>query len=97
MIATRLANARGELQKIGDYKYALVNDVLDQAAAEMRAMVLTERGEAGTEARRWRRLPDEAILSAAGGGAEELWRACRCGFEHRIPIPARDAFRRTIR
>ena len=50
VIATRLANARGELQKIGDYKYALVNDVLDQAAAEMRAVVLTERGDAGNEA-----------------------------------------------
>ena len=28
-----------------DYKYALVNDVLDQAVAEMRAIVLYERGE----------------------------------------------------
>jgi guanylate kinase len=45
VIATRLNNARSELQKIGDYKYALVNDVLDQAAAEMRAIVLEERGE----------------------------------------------------
>ncbi|HZL27615.1 MAG TPA: guanylate kinase [Acidobacteriaceae bacterium] len=53
VIATRLNNARGELQKIGDYKYALVNDVLDHAAAEMRAIVLEERGdhaEAGLEA-----------------------------------------------
>jgi guanylate kinase len=30
---------------VWDYKYALVNDVLDQATAEMRAIVLTERGE----------------------------------------------------
>jgi guanylate kinase len=45
VIATRLNNARGELEKISDYKYALVNDVLDQAAAEMRAIVLEERGE----------------------------------------------------
>ncbi len=45
VIDTRLNNARGELLKIGDYKYALVNDVLDQAAAEMRAIVLEERGE----------------------------------------------------
>ena len=53
VIETRLNNARGELQKIGDYKYALVNDVLDHAAAEMRAIVLVERGdhaEAGSEA-----------------------------------------------
>ncbi|MEO7028517.1 MAG: guanylate kinase [Acidobacteriaceae bacterium] len=45
VIATRLSNARGELLKIGDYKYALVNDALDHAAAEMRAIVLRERGE----------------------------------------------------
>ncbi len=45
VIATRLNNARHELEMIGDYKYALVNDVLDEAAAEMRAIVLTERGE----------------------------------------------------
>lgn len=45
VIETRLANARGELEKLGEYKYALVNDVLDQAAAEMRSIVLTERGD----------------------------------------------------
>jgi guanylate kinase len=27
-----------------DYKYALVNDVLDQVVAELRAIVLSERG-----------------------------------------------------
>jgi guanylate kinase len=47
VIATRLAGARTELRKIELYKYALVNDVLDQAASEMRAIVLAERGEAG--------------------------------------------------
>jgi guanylate kinase len=45
VIATRLSNAKGELLKLSDYKYALVNDVLDHAAAEMRAIVLQERGE----------------------------------------------------
>ena len=50
VIETRLANARNELRMIGDYKYALVNDVLDEAASEMRAIVLTERGVAGNEA-----------------------------------------------
>jgi len=44
VIETRLAQARNELQRIGDYKYALVNDVLDQAVGEMRAIVLSERG-----------------------------------------------------
>jgi len=44
VIERRLSQARSELEKIWDYKYALVNDVLDQAVAEMRAIVLTERG-----------------------------------------------------
>ena len=44
VIEGRLAEARNELKRIGDYKYALVNDVLEQAVAEMRAIVLFERG-----------------------------------------------------
>jgi guanylate kinase len=44
VIERRLSQARNELRQIWDYKYALVNDVLDQAVAEMRAIVLTERG-----------------------------------------------------
>jgi guanylate kinase len=44
VIARRLAQARKELERVWDYKYALVNDVLDQATAEMRAIVLYERG-----------------------------------------------------
>jgi guanylate kinase len=44
VIETRLSQARNELRQIWDYKYALVNYVLDQAVAEMRAIVLTERG-----------------------------------------------------
>ncbi len=45
VIKSRLAEAQNELKQIWDYKYALVNDVLDQAATEMRAIVLSERGE----------------------------------------------------
>jgi guanylate kinase len=45
VIEGRLAEARNELKRIGDYKYALVNDVLEQAVAAMRAVVLFERGE----------------------------------------------------
>jgi guanylate kinase len=45
VIDGRLAEARNELKRIGDYRYALVNDVLEQAVAEMRAIVLFERGE----------------------------------------------------
>src|SRR6185312_2377400 len=40
VIEGRLAEARNELKRIEQYKYALVNDVLDQAVAEMRAIVL---------------------------------------------------------
>jgi guanylate kinase len=40
----RLAAARNELKQMWDYKYALVNDVLDQAVKELRAIVLCERG-----------------------------------------------------
>lgn len=45
VIQSRLAEARNELKQMWDYKYALVNDVLDEAVAEMRAIVLCERGE----------------------------------------------------
>ncbi|WP_263365122.1 guanylate kinase [Edaphobacter bradus] len=43
VIQKRLAEARNELKQVWDYKYALVNDVLEQAVAEMRAIVLYER------------------------------------------------------
>jgi guanylate kinase len=43
-IQKRLAAARNELKQIRDYKYALVNDVLEQAVTELRAIVLSERG-----------------------------------------------------
>jgi guanylate kinase len=43
-IARRLSQAREEIKQVWDYEYALVNDVLDQATAEMRAIVLYERG-----------------------------------------------------
>jgi guanylate kinase len=45
VIQRRLAQARTELETLDKYKYALVNDVLDQAAAELRAIVMHERGE----------------------------------------------------
>jgi len=43
VIARRLQQARSEVRQVWDYKYALINDVLDQAVAEMRAIVLYER------------------------------------------------------
>jgi guanylate kinase len=45
VIARRLAEAQKELGRIHDYRYALVNDVLDIAVSELRAIVLVERGE----------------------------------------------------
>jgi guanylate kinase len=44
VIQKRLAEARNELKQMQDYKYALVNDVLDQAVTELRAIVMSERG-----------------------------------------------------
>jgi guanylate kinase len=44
IIETRLNEARTELRRLDDYQYALVNDVLDEAASEMRAIVLAARG-----------------------------------------------------
>jgi guanylate kinase len=44
VIERRLTQAHMELERVWDYRYALVNDVLDQATAEMRAIVLYERG-----------------------------------------------------
>ncbi len=43
-IKRRLAEARNELKQMRDYKYALVNDVLEEAVTELRAIVLYERG-----------------------------------------------------
>jgi len=45
VIATRLKEAQNELNRIREYKYALVNDVLDLAVSELKAVVLTERGD----------------------------------------------------
>ena len=38
VIERRLKQAHKELERVWDYRYALVNDVLDQATAEMRAI-----------------------------------------------------------
>ncbi len=45
VIQKRLAGARNELKQVWDYRYALVNDVLEEAADEMRSVVLYERGK----------------------------------------------------
>ena len=64
VIARRLAQARQELMRVWDYKYALVNnDVLDQAVAELRSIVLTARGENGEL-----RVLSDSCLSGADEG-----------------------------
>jgi guanylate kinase len=45
VIERRLSQARKELLTVDKYRYAIVNDVLEQAAGEMRAIVVNERGE----------------------------------------------------
>jgi guanylate kinase len=47
VIGRRLREARKELDRLHEYRYALVNDVLDQATTELKAVVLSERGEGG--------------------------------------------------
>ena len=49
VIARRLQEARKELDRVREYKYALVNDVLDVAVNELKAIVLTERGSDGAD------------------------------------------------
>ena len=46
VIERRLRQARSELQSVSRYEFAIVNDVLDTAAAELRSIVLQARGEA---------------------------------------------------
>ena len=52
VIDRRLSQAREELGQLDRYQFALVNDALDEAASEMRAIVLTERGQGGAEEQR---------------------------------------------
>ncbi len=48
VIKRRLRQARSELSFVARYRFAIVNDVLDTAAAELRAIVLHARGDAET-------------------------------------------------
>lgn len=50
VIQRRLQQAESELKQIASYRYAIVNDVLDVAVAELIAIVEKERGTATVEA-----------------------------------------------
>jgi len=49
VIQRRLTQAASELRYISEYDYAVVNDVLDVAVSELKAIVLTERDVPDTE------------------------------------------------
>ena len=42
-IARRLKNARGEMEKVGNYRYAIVNDEVDAAYARLKTIVEAEK------------------------------------------------------
>ncbi|MEK6396658.1 MAG: guanylate kinase [Terriglobus sp.] len=48
VIERRLKQAHGELECVSKYCFAIVNNVLDTAAAELRAIVLQARGQASS-------------------------------------------------
>jgi guanylate kinase len=50
VIRRRLAQAKQELTTLSKYKYVLINDLLDEAVTELRAIVQFERGEGGEAA-----------------------------------------------
>ncbi len=42
-IATRLANAKEEMKRIGQYDYVIINDEVDQAAEVLKAIIIAAR------------------------------------------------------
>ena len=60
IIARRLKEAQKELDRIGEYRYAIVNDQLDEAVDELKAIVLTERADANAD----RTLAQSCLTSA---------------------------------
>lgn len=50
VIQRRLSQAKQELLTLNKYKYVLINDLLDEAVTELRAIVQFERGEGGEAA-----------------------------------------------
>jgi guanylate kinase len=60
-IALRVANARVELATAGEYRYAVTNDDLDRAVADVQAILRSERNRATRQADRVRSLVAEEV------------------------------------
>ena len=76
-IARRLAKARGEIQNYHEYRYILVNDILDYAVESLKAIVIAERAvRAGTppsaETTRMMQLADQCTQANAVGRLEPV-------------------------
>ncbi|MGC1784836.1 MAG: guanylate kinase [Acidobacteriaceae bacterium] len=68
VVQKRLATARHEIENYREYRYVLVNDVLDRAVEQLTAIVIAERGRAAQgsavskELARSRMLAQECLL-----------------------------------
>jgi guanylate kinase len=72
VVQKRLATARHEIEKYHEYRYVLVNDVLERAAEELSAIVVAERSHAHPEIEgdmsviselpRYKKLADQCLL-----------------------------------
>ena len=74
VIERRLQEAQKELDRIAQYRYAIVNDVLDQAVAELRAIV-PHRARASATASL--PLPKAAAPTPATPASKMPWQASR--------------------
>lgn len=72
VVQKRLATARHEIEKYHEYRYVLVNDVLERAVEELSAIVIAERSNANPPAEsaqpqtpeipRYRKLAEQCLL-----------------------------------
>lgn len=72
VVQKRLATARHEIEKYHEYRYVLVNDVLERAAEELSAIVIAERSDANPaveseptrnpELPRYKKLAEQCLL-----------------------------------
>jgi guanylate kinase len=77
VVQKRLATARHEIEKYHEYRYVLVNDVLERAAEELSAIVLAERSyrqptseerqAQNPELARYRKLAQQCLLENSAG------------------------------